>query len=106
MCLSQYLLLGGSWELRVFHLNKDCHSQILSGEINVKLIINSWNKYDREDKIPVNWDKDQGLPDIAACVYIWHHTENVWSLLGNMSKVSQNMNGEFGLFIRFCITWL
>lgn len=76
MCLSQYLLLGGSWELRVFHLNKVCRSQILSGEINVKLIINSWSKYDREDR-----DKDQGLPDIAACVYIWHHTEGVWSLV-------------------------
>lgn len=42
MSLLQCLLLEGSCELRVFfHLNKGHHSQILSGEVNVKLSINS-----------------------------------------------------------------
>lgn len=40
--LLQCLLLEGSCELRVFfHLNTGHHSQILSGEVNVKLSINS-----------------------------------------------------------------
>lgn len=98
MCLLQCLLLEGSCEMRVFfHLNKGHHSQILSGEVNVKLNINSERRYGScrlRQRL-------RHLPDIPACVYIWPYTAGARSLLNTCQKYLEMCSLRFGFALDY-----
>lgn len=84
-----------------FHLNKGHHPQILSGEVNVKLSINSERRYGScrlRQRL-------RRLPDIPACAHPALHCRGKVSV-EHMPKISRNVLAEVWLCIRLRVPWL